>query len=90
MSYSDSEKECACISCSRPDLMAEIEKANRKKPIKTEFTLADGTTVDTTVGDFNYWDGDVYYGSNKNYTWTLELKNVYNSSTLTNYTITRR
>ena len=88
MSHSDSEKKCVCLSCSRPDLMSKIEEEYRKKPIKTEFTLADGTTLDTTVGDFNYWDGDVYYGSNKNYTWTLELKNVYNSSTLTNYTIT--
>lgn len=84
----DTDKKCVCLSCSRPDLMVEIEKENRKKPIKTEFTLADGTTLDTTVGDFNYWNGTVYYGSNKNYTWTLELKNVYNSSTLTNYTIT--
>ena len=88
MSHSDAEKKCVCLSCSRPDLMSQIEEEYRKKPIKTEFTLADGSTIDTTVGDFNYWNGDIYYGSNKNYTWTLELKNVYNSSTLTDYTIT--
>ena len=82
------KKECVCLSCSRPDLMSKIEEEYRKKPIKTEFTLADGSTIDTTTGDYNYWDGDIYYGSNKNYTWTVELKNVYNGSTLTNYTIT--
>ena len=88
MSDPDSEKKCVCLSCSRPDLMSIIEAEYRKKPIKTEFTLANGTTINTTVGDFNYWDGDTYYGSNKNYSWTLELKNVYNGSTLTDYTIT--
>ena len=88
MSDSDSEKKCVCISCNRPDLMSKIEEEYRTKPIKTDFTLADGTTINTTTGDFNYWNGDVYYGSNENFTWTVELKNVYNSSTLTDYTIT--
>jgi hypothetical protein len=68
--------------------MSKIDEEYRKKPIKTQHTLADGTNIDTTIGDFNYWDGDIYYGSNKNYSWTLELKNVYDGSTLTNYTIT--
>lgn len=84
----DTDKKCICLSCSRPDLIAKIDEEHRKKPIKTGFILADGTTIDTTVGDFNYWNGNIYYGSNKNYTWTIELKNVYNSGTLTNYTIT--
>lgn len=90
MSHIDSDKKCVCLSCSRPDLMSKIEEEYRKKPIKTEFTLADGSTIDTTTGDYNYWDGgrNIYYGSNKNYTWTVELKNVYNGSTLTDYYIT--
>ena len=89
MDHSDSEKKCVCLSCSRPDLMSKIEEEYRKKPIKTELTLADGSNIDTTTGDFNYWNREVYYGSNKNYSWTVELKNVlYNSSTLTDYTIT--
>ena len=49
MSESDSVKKCVCLSCSQPDVMAKIDEEYRKKPIKTQHTLADGTNIDTTI-----------------------------------------
>ena len=82
--------KCFCATCKRPDLMSIINKDYEKKILqkKKDLDSSDAVIVDLTTGDYNYWNGNIYYGSNNNYTWTIELKNIYNGSTLTDYTIT--